>query len=111
MSSTGQPTIAPYNFQLIINALDDYAKLTGVDLPKNPFAEKIQLSSSSDDILKLLQQREKAFKEYRHANTRLINYLSPVVRVLHAFSGYLGEAVTVVRHICLIPLRDSALTF
>jgi len=111
MSLTGKPTIASYNFRLIIDALDDYSKLTGIDLSKNPFAEEIQLSSSSDDILKLLQQRENAFKEYRHANRRLINYLSPVVRVLHAFSGYLGEAVTVVRRICLIPLRVSALTF
>jgi hypothetical protein len=110
MSSTGQPTNVSYNFRLIINALDDYAQLTGIDLSKDPFAEKIQLSTSSDDILKLLQQREMAFREYRHANRRLINCLSPAVRVLHAFSGYLGEAVNVVRHICLIPLRVSALT-
>ena len=109
MSLTGHPTgtVASSNSQLIINALDDYAKLTGVDLSMNPFAEKIQPSSSPDAILELLQEREKAFKEYRDANRGLIDCLSPAVRVLHAFSGTLGEALSQVSHICIIPLCVS----
>jgi hypothetical protein len=95
MSSTGQATSSS-NFQLIINALADYAKQTGIDLAKNPFAERIELSKFPEDILKLLQEREKAFKEYREGNRRLLTCLTPAVTVLHTFSGILGEAVSLV---------------
>jgi hypothetical protein len=95
MSSTGQSPFSP-NFQLIIDALADYAKLTGVDLAKHPFAEKIELSSSPEAILELLQEREKTFREYREVNRGLITCLSPAVKVLHASSGILGEAVSLV---------------
>ncbi|KAI0286331.1 hypothetical protein BC826DRAFT_93827 [Russula brevipes] len=96
MSSTEHPTISPSNLQLIITALADYANLTGIDLPKDPFAEKLQLSTSPDSILELLRERETAFKGYRDGNRRLINSLSPAVQVLHAFSATLGEALSLV---------------
>jgi hypothetical protein len=97
MSSTEQATSSPSNLQLIINAaLADYAKQTGVDLTKNPIADKIELSNSPEAILGLLQEREKTFKEYREANRTLISCLSPAVNVLHAFSGILGEAISLV---------------
>ena len=87
------------NFELIINALADYANLTGVDLSNNPFAEDIQRYNTPDAILDLLQEREKAFKEYRDGNRSLIESISPAVRVLHAFSGFLGEGINLVSHI------------
>jgi hypothetical protein len=96
MSSTGQATSSPPNVQLIVKALADYADLTGIDLTKNPFAEKIERTNSPEAILELLQEREKAFKEYREGNRRLIRCLSPGVKVLHAFSGIVGEAVGLV---------------
>ncbi len=102
MSSTGH-TITPHsNLQVIIDALADYADQTGTDLSQNPFAAKIQHFNTPDAILELLQEREKAFKEYRDANRGLIDCLSPAVRVLHAFSGTLGEAFSLVSHTCLI---------
>jgi len=109
MASTGRtehPSIPPSqaNFKLIIDALADYANRTGIDLSNNPFSEKLQVSSSPDDILGLLEEREKAFKEYREGNRRLMSCLSPVVRVIHAFSGILGEAVSLVS-------QDSTLCF
>jgi hypothetical protein len=94
---------SPSNLQLVINALGDYANLTGIDLSKNPFAEKLRLSNSPDSILELLRERENAFKEYRDGNRRLISSLSPAVQVLHAFSGILNEAVDLVSHACLVP--------
>jgi hypothetical protein len=84
---------------LIIDALADYSKITGIDLSENPFAAALEQSNSPDTILQLLQGREKAFQEYRDGNRRLISYLSSAVKVLQAFSGILGEAVTLVRHI------------
>jgi hypothetical protein len=94
MSSTGHTSISHSNFQLIIDALADHADQTGVDLSQNPFIDKLQQSNTPDAILQLLQEREKSFKEYRDGNRRLISCLSPAVCVLHAFSGTLGEAVS-----------------
>ena len=96
MSSIRQASSSSSNFQLIINALADYAKLTGIDLTKSPSAEKIERSNSPEAILELLQEREKAFKEYREVGRRLISCLNPTIKVLHAFSGILGEAVSMV---------------
>jgi hypothetical protein len=98
MSSTGQAISSFSNNQLIINALTDYSKETGIDLHNNPFATVLEQSSSPEAILQLLQQREKSFKEYRDGNRTLINCLSPAVKVLQAFSGILGEAVTLVSY-------------
>jgi hypothetical protein len=98
MSSTGLATSSSSNVQLIIAALDDYSKQTGIDLSNNPFATTLKQSNSPEAILRLLQQREKAFKEYRDGNRRLINCLSPAVKVLQAFSGILGEAVSLVSY-------------
>jgi hypothetical protein len=50
----------------------------------------------SRGYLELLQEREKAFKEYRDNNRRPIICLTPAVKVIQAFSGILGEAVTLV---------------
>ena len=71
MSSTGQATSSTSstsNIQLVTNALADYAKVTGVDLSKNPFAVVIERSNSPEAILELLQEREMAFNEYREGN-------------------------------------------
>jgi hypothetical protein len=94
MSSTAQAASDPStsNFQLIINALSDYTKITGIDLSKNPFAAALEQSNSPEAVLQLLHGREKAFKEYRDGNRRLISCLSPAVKVIHAFSGILGGA-------------------
>ena len=102
MSSTGQATSSNSNIQLIIDALADYAKITGIDLSKSPFAATLEQSNSLEAILQQLQGREKAFKEYRDGNRRLINCLSPAVKVLQAFSGILGEVANLVSHICYL---------
>ena len=98
MSSTGQATsqiASPVsNIQLITNALTEYAKITGIDLTDNHFATALEQSNSPEAILRLIQEREKAFKEYRDGNRRLIRCLSPAVNVIHAFAGILGEAVS-----------------
>ena len=93
MSSTGQATFSTDNVQLIIDALADYAEETGFDLSKNPFAAKLEQSNSPEVILQLLQEREKAFKQYRNDNRGLINCLNPAVKILHRFSGILCQAV------------------
>jgi len=98
MSSAGQATSSPSTIQSIIDALTDYTKVTGIDLSKNPFALSIEHSNSSEAILELLQERERAFKEYREGNRGLISCLRPAVKVIQSFSGILGEAASLVSH-------------
>jgi hypothetical protein len=98
MSSSGQATSSTSTIQSIIDALADYTKVTGIDLSKNPFAAAIERSNSPEAILELLQEREKSFKDYRDTNRRLISCLRPAVNVIQAFSGILGEAVSLVSH-------------
>ena len=103
MSSTVQATSSTSSapsIQLINDALVDYAKVTGIDLSKNPFAAAIKRANSPGAILELPQEREKAFKDYREGNRRLISCLSPTVNVIQAFSGILGEAASLVSHTC-----------
>ena len=106
MSSTANSSI-----QLIIDALADYADQTGIDLSQNQFAERLQQFDTSDAILELLLEREKAFKEYRDENRRLMSCLDPTVRVLHVFSGTIGEALSLVSHASLVPLCISVPIF
>jgi hypothetical protein len=89
--------------QLIIDALADYANQTGIDPSQSPFAEKLQQSDRPDDIIKLLQERENAFGKHLDKYRNLINHLSPVVRVLHMFSGTLGEAISLVSYASFVP--------
>ena len=88
------------NIQLFTDALVDYAKITGIDPSKNPFAAAIESANSPDAILELLQEREKAFKDYQRGDLRLISCLRPAVIVIQAFSDILGEAVNLVSHMC-----------
>ena len=95
MSSTGQIAFSTQvdNVQLIVDALADYTKETEIDLSKNPFAAEFERSNSPEAILQLLQRREKAFKQYRNDSRGLINCLNPAVKIIHKFSGILGQAV------------------
>jgi hypothetical protein len=102
MSSTGQATssTSTSTFQSVIDALADYTEMTGIDLSESPFAAALEQSSSPEAIFQLLQGREQAFKEYRDGNRRLITCLSPAVSVLQAFSGILGDVVSLVSQRC-----------
>src|SRR6266852_9238742 len=103
MSSTGQATSSTDNIKLITDALADYVKETGIDLSKNPFAIKLEQSSSPHTILQLLEEWAKAFKEYRDGKQRLLNCLNLGVTILHKFSGILGGAASLVSHTyCII---------
>jgi hypothetical protein len=84
------------SFQAILDkALDDYREQIGVELDKHPFADEFRGRDSPDDILKLLEDKANVFKAYRDGNRKLINWLSPVVRIIHTLSGVLGQTVRV----------------
>ena len=99
LSSTGQATSSTSNFQLIVNAWAEYTKTTGkseIDPSKNSFATELEQSNSPETILQLLEGRAKAFTEFRDGNRRLINCLSPAVKVIRGLSGVLGPAASLV---------------
>jgi len=92
--------ILHFYHQSIVDTLADYTKVTGTDLSKNPFAAAIGHSNSPEAILELPQEREKAFKEYRHGDRRLNSCIRSVVKVIQSLSGILGEAVNLVSNTC-----------
>ena len=105
MSSTEQTpsssTSSSSNLQRIIDAafdvaLKDYTKVTRIDLAKDPFVAKIELKNSPDDILELLQESEKSFKEYREGNRGLISCLRPAVKFFRVSWQILDKAASLV---------------
>ena len=96
MSTSSTSTI----YSIIDAALTDYTKLTGTDLSKTPFATALEHTNSPEAVLQLLHERERAFKEYRDDDRKLINCLGPAVKVLQAFSDIVGETVGQVSRTC-----------
>ena len=84
------------NFQLICDALDNYAKQMKINLHDNPFAEEVKCCDSPEAVLQLLERNRNEFKEYREKNRKFIDCLNPVVQFVHIFSGILGEAASLV---------------
>jgi hypothetical protein len=78
--------------------LGNYSRQTGIDLIKHPSAEQVQNCQSPDDVVELLLERELAFTEYRDEYCKLIDTLRPIVKVVNAFSGILGDAAGLARH-------------
>jgi hypothetical protein len=88
------------SFQAILDkALADYCDQIGVELDKHPFIAELRGRDSPDNILRLLEDKANAFKVYRDGNRKLINWLSPVVRVIHTLSSVLGQAVCLMHSI------------
>jgi hypothetical protein len=84
------------SFRSILDALDKYAEQTGINLKENSFADKVKSCDSPNAVVLLLLENLKTFKEYRDKNRRFIDCLSPVVQFVHAFSGVLGGAASLV---------------
>ena len=86
------------SFQSILDtALAEYHEQIGIELDKHPFSHELRGRDSPDDVLKLLEDKANTFKAYRDGNRKLINWLNPVVQVIHTLSGVLGQVVTPTR--------------
>jgi len=90
-------TTSSATFRSILNAaLDNYCKQTGIDLTNHSSANRFRTCNTSEDTLRMFQDRETAFKDYRNKNRKLINCLRPIVQVVHAFARVLGEVAGLV---------------
>ncbi|KAF8259339.1 hypothetical protein EI94DRAFT_1030402 [Lactarius quietus] len=91
--------MASSNTAWIRDASKDYADKTGIDLFSNPFADRLDECDSIEAVVGLLEGQVKEFEEYREGNggsMMLINWLRPVVEVVHTLSGVIGEVVSLV---------------
>lgn len=73
--------------QLILGALANYAKITGIRLYNNTLADAIGRDYSPEE-------QPSVFKKFRDGNQRLTNNLNSTMRVLQSFSGVLFEPIT-----------------
>ena len=89
--------MASISFQPILDtALADYTKQLGIDLATHSLADSLRLCRSPDDVLMLLEDKAKEFQDFRNGNRKLIDWLSPIIRVVHTLSGVLGRSITLV---------------
>ncbi len=94
------PTVS---FQPILDAaLADYTNQIGIDLANHPLADGLRSCGSPDDVLKLLEDKANQFKDFRDGNRKLLNWLSPVVHVVHTLSAVLGASITLVSRNILV---------
>src|SRR5258708_28476760 len=95
MSHTHPTSSSFSNFQLIFdNALRAYERRLKKDLRNHPLAAQLQDCNSPSNILDVIQQQVEELNQSQRRNERWTRWLDPTVKVLHAFSGTLGEHVT-----------------
>ena len=98
----------PFDLQdLLIKAAADYTSKIGVDPAKHEIVNRLQSCHSPDDVLKLLEEKANQFKHYRKENhNKLIDCLTPVVRVIHTFSKVLDKVLSSVSRVGLSTVHD-----
>ncbi|KAH8989780.1 hypothetical protein EDB86DRAFT_3245115, partial [Lactarius hatsudake] len=85
------------SFKPILDAaLAEYTNQVGIDLTTYPLADTLRSCNSPDDVLKLLEDNANKFKDFRNGNRKLLNWLSPVVQVVHTLSAVLGASIALV---------------
>ena len=96
MSST--TAISPVsNFQLIFStAVKAYERRTKTDILAHPLASQLQVCNSPSSILDVLQGQMDDLAQVRTSDERLTKWLDPTINVLFAFSGIIGEGVSLV---------------
>ena len=85
---------------LFESALHDYENQTGIPLAKHPLAEQLQNCQSVDSVTTLLQERARAFNEYRGSD-KIMKSLRSIVSALSRVS-----ATTVGQNICMVCPRQ-----
>jgi hypothetical protein len=94
-NQTTDPSIS--NFTAIFDAAShEYKTLTKQDLATHPFAATLQDYNSPDSILNVFRDQAQAFAKVCNGDDKLMEWLTPIVNVLFAFSESLGEGVSLV---------------
>jgi hypothetical protein len=113
MSSTSNTTTPTTpSFQAIFDAaLKDYSKKTGKDLCNldHPLTSILDSRNSPDAILDIFREQATEFGEFRKGDTKLFNWLKPIVKILHTISTnkVLGDSAGSVNPATSIIYHDS----
>ena len=85
------------NFQLIFNsAVKAYERRTKTDILAHPLASQLQACNSPSSIIDILQGQMDGLAQVRTSDEKLTKWLNPTINVLFAFSGLVGEGVSLV---------------
>jgi hypothetical protein len=86
------------SFQSVFNAaLYEYTKHTENDLINHPLSIKIESCRSPGDVLGVLQEQARVFREFREGNKKLMKVIEPTVNVLYTLSGVFSDNIGLVR--------------
>ena len=98
MSTSNQTTDpSTSNFAAIFDAAShEYRSLTKKDLATHPLAAAIEGYNSPDSILNVFRKQASTFDKFRKDNDKLMEWLTPIVNILFAFSETLGEGIGLV---------------
>ena len=79
-------------------ALQDYEKKTGTKLADHPLARQLEACDSEDSVISFLQERARAFHEFRGVDGKFMRSLKRVIHVLYTLSTNpaLGETIGLV---------------
>jgi hypothetical protein len=86
-------------FQVLFDtALQDYEKQTGTKLADHPLAKLLESCDTVDSITDFLQERTRAFSEFRGEDGKVMRSLKRIVHVLYNLSAstVLGEGIGIV---------------
>jgi hypothetical protein len=98
MSTSSQTSnLSTANFTAIFNAASiEYRTITKQDLETHPFAAAFEISNSPDTVMIIFRKQAQAFDTFRKGDDQLLTRLTPIVNILLAFSGTLGEGLGLV---------------
>lgn len=90
-------TILPSNFDTLFNrALDTYEEHTNQDLRSHPLFSRLEVCTSSDEVLTILREQFSEFSRTQNTDVRFTKWLDPTMNVLGVSCNILGEAVGLV---------------
>jgi len=85
------------NFTAIFEGASiEYKALTGQDLQMHPFAAALENTNSPDSVLGIFQEQAQAVDKFRKRHDKLMNSLTPIVRIIFALSASLGDGINIV---------------
>ena len=98
MSTSKQTTdLTTTNFTAIFDAAsNEYKTLTKQDLETHPFAAAFENSDSPDSVMDVFRKQAHAYDTFCKGDDKLMAWLAPIVNILFAFSGTLGEGIGLV---------------
>jgi hypothetical protein len=109
MTAVPSTSTSHSNFVTVFDAaLETYKRKTKKDLASHPLLPTLQSCDSPEAILTVLRDQIPSFSQSQSGDDGLTKWVTPTVKVLHAFSETLGQGIglvsikTFLREECLL---------